>query len=75
MSDIGAMKSADVLRRLRRLATARGWLIEIAQGGAHTKVKLNGRATVVPRHPGDLKPGTFRAILKQLGLTESDLEV
>jgi hypothetical protein len=29
----------------------------------------------IPRHPGDLKTGTFRAILKQLGLAETDLEI
>ena len=29
---------------------------------------------VLPRHPKDLKPGTFYAILKQLGLTAVDLE-
>jgi hypothetical protein len=28
-----------------------------------------------PRHPGDLKIGTFRSIVKQLGLTDADLEV
>jgi hypothetical protein len=29
----------------------------------------------VPRHASDLKIGTFHAILKRLGLTETDLEV
>jgi predicted RNA binding protein YcfA (HicA-like mRNA interferase family) len=46
----------------------------VEEGGNHTKVALNGQRTVVPRHPDDLKPGTFRAILKQLGLTPTDLE-
>ena len=68
------VKSADLLRRLRRLAAQRGWRIEIMEGGAHTKVRLNGRGTVVPRHAKDLKSGTFRAILRQLGLSECDLE-
>jgi hypothetical protein len=44
-------------------------------GWAHTKVRLNGRQTVVPRHADDLPPGTLRAILRQLGLTRTDLEV
>lgn len=69
------MKAADLLRRLRRLATRRGWEIEVTEGGGHTRVRLNGRGTTVPRHPGDLKTGTFRAILKQLGLTDTDMEV
>jgi mRNA interferase HicA len=35
----------------------------------HTKVSLNGKETVLPRHPGkELKKGTMEGILKQLGL-------
>ena len=40
------------------------------EGGAHTKVRLNDRGAVVPRHRKYLKSGRFRAILKQLGLSE-----
>jgi hypothetical protein len=35
---------------------------------------LNGRRSVIGRHPGELKPGTFHGILKQLGLEPADLE-
>lgn len=39
------------------------------EGDGHTKVYLNGKQTTLPRHPGkELKDGTRRAILKQLGL-------
>ncbi|HZF12885.1 MAG TPA: type II toxin-antitoxin system HicA family toxin [Thermoanaerobaculia bacterium] len=31
------------------------------------------RSTVVPRHAGDLPPGTLRAILKGLGISLDDL--
>jgi predicted RNA binding protein YcfA (HicA-like mRNA interferase family) len=75
MPDLSAMRPADLLRRLNRLATKRGWDIEVAEGGGHTKVRFNGRRTTVPRHAADLKTGTFRTILKQRGLTEPDLEV
>lgn len=68
------MKPAELLRRLRRLATRRGWAFEVAEGGRHTKIRLNGRATVLPRHAVDLKVGTFRAVLRDLGLTQADLE-
>ena len=68
------MKPADLLRRLRRLATKRGWDFEVVQGGRHTKVRLNGRPTVVPRHPADLKTGTLSGILRDLELTSADLE-
>lgn len=69
------MKSADLLRRLRRLSTKRGLSFEVIEGGAHTKVRFGGRQATVPRHAVDLKTGTYRAILKQLALTERDLEV
>jgi predicted RNA binding protein YcfA (HicA-like mRNA interferase family) len=69
------MKAADLLRRLKRLATKRAWEIEIVEGGSHTRVMLNGRGTTVPRHATDLPKGTYHAILKQLGLRQSDLEV
>ena len=68
------MKPADLLRRINRLASRRGWQIEVSEGGNHTKVRLNGLGTVLPRHGRDLKTGTFRGILKQIGLTPSDLE-
>jgi hypothetical protein len=45
-----------------------------AVGGNHTKVTLNGRRTVIGRHPADLKTGTLRGILGQLDLKPSDLE-
>ena len=74
MSDDPVVKPADLIRRLRRLATKRGWNVVVQEGGSHTKVTLNGRQTTVPRHPADLGTGLFHAILKQLGLTRADLE-
>ena len=39
------------------------------EGKRHTKVTLNGKQTVMPRHPGkELGEGLRKAILKQLGL-------
>lgn len=49
------------------------WLEEqgvvVVDGRKHWKVYYNGKQTTVPRHPSqELKEGTRRAILKQLGL-------
>lgn len=74
MPDILPMKPADLLRRLNRLAARRGLLFETREGGNHTVVRLGERRTVVGRHPADLKTGTLRGILKQLGITPADLE-
>jgi predicted RNA binding protein YcfA (HicA-like mRNA interferase family) len=67
------MDADDLLRRLRRLATTRGWAIEERPGGRHWKVRLNGKRTVIARHGGDIPVGTFRKISKDLDLTETDL--
>ncbi|MGB3069384.1 MAG: type II toxin-antitoxin system HicA family toxin [Ottowia sp.] len=51
----------------------RRWLesqgAEFKEGRGHTKVYLNGKQTVIGRHPAkELKEGTKKAILKQLGI-------
>ncbi|WP_280191206.1 type II toxin-antitoxin system HicA family toxin [Delftia sp. PS-11] len=57
------MKQSEFRRWLR----SQGVKFKEVEG--HTKAYLNGKQTVVPRHPAkELKDGTRRAILKQLGL-------
>ncbi len=69
------MTSTDLLRALRRLASRRGWAIAEREGkGSHLVIRLNGLSTTLPRHRGDLPAGTYRAILKQLQITQADLE-
>ena len=69
------MRAHDLLRSLRRLATRRGWEITEREGkGSHLVMRLDGRRTTIPMHRGNLPEGTYRAILKQLGITPEDLE-
>jgi predicted RNA binding protein YcfA (HicA-like mRNA interferase family) len=76
MPDWFLVKSADLLRRLSRLATKRGQEIMETQGsGSHLKVRLNSKTTVIATHRTDLPTGTFRKVLKDLGLTTEDLEL
>ena len=75
MSDIPSMRSAELLRRLKRLATKNAWEIDIREGANHTKVRLQGRRTVVPRHSSDINMRTYQGILKQLGVIERELEI
>lgn len=57
-----------MLRAFGRL----GWTVA-RQTGSHAIVTRLGRTPVtIPIHPGTLKLGTARAILKQAGLTEED---
>jgi mRNA interferase HicA len=40
-----------------------------SEGSNHTKIKLNGRQSVMPRHPSaEVREGLRRPILKQLGI-------
>lgn len=52
----------------------RRWLASLGatfvEGGKHTKVYLNGRQAVLPRHPSqELGEGLRKAIMKQLDLS------
>jgi len=70
------MGANDLLGRIKRLATRRQWTYQDAWGkGSHLKVRLNGRKTVIPVHAGDLSPGVFRKIKKDLAISDGDLEV
>lgn len=61
-------KAKEVLARLQRA----GFVIR-RQSGSHIVLRrLDGRQTYVPMHTGDVPTGTFRAILKQAGLSESE---
>lgn len=69
------MRAADLIRAVERCASRRGLDFENAPGkGSHRKIRLGKRRSVVPVHSGDLPKGTYRAILKQLDLSERDLE-
>lgn len=64
-----------LLRLLRRRATRLKLRHKETKGkGGHVKVWHGDGRTVIPMHRGDMASGTYHAILKQLGLTEADLE-
>ena len=57
------MKQSEFLRWLK----AQG--VETKDGTNHIKLYLNGKQSVMPRHPSkEIKTGTVKAIKKQLGL-------
>jgi mRNA interferase HicA len=68
------MTSAELIRKLRKLARSRGVdIIEESGKGSHLKVKLGDKRTIVPLHGSDLKKGTLNGILKDLEIKEEDL--
>ena len=58
-------------RELLRVLGRAGWNKGRQSGGGHIILKrADGTGRVaVPNHPGDLREGTVRSILKQAGLT------
>lgn len=61
-------KAREVLAKLQRA----DFIIK-RQAGSHVVLRhADGRQTYVAMHSGDVPTGTFRAILKQTGLTEEE---
>lgn len=57
------MKQSEFVRWLRRQGAT------FKDGTKHLKVTLNGRQTVIPRHPSaEISKGLLEAIKKQLNL-------
>jgi len=59
------LKRADLLRRINKIAKARGVEVVDTEGGSHTKVQLGDLQTVVPRH-NEINEHTARGILRHL---------
>ncbi|MFC5605932.1 type II toxin-antitoxin system HicA family toxin [Variovorax soli] len=56
-----------------KISEFKRWLesqgVEVTNGTNHWKLRYQGKFSTLPRHPSqELKEGTRRAILKQLGL-------
>ena len=61
-------KAREILARLQRA----GFVVK-RQSGSHIVLRhADGRQTYVAMHLGDIPTGTFRAILKQSGLSEEE---
>jgi len=59
-------KAREALAKLQRA----GFVIK-RQSGSHVVLRhADGRQTYVAMHPGDIPTGTFRAMLRQAGLSE-----
>lgn len=63
-------KAREVLARLQRA----GFVVRRSSGSHVVLRHADGRQTYVAMHPGDIPSGTFRALLKQAGLTEEQFK-
>ena len=77
LSDIWSMKGRELLRRLKRYGREAGidvhYVVERGKG-SHGTLYCGDRFAVIPDLKQELKAGTLRAILAQLGLTPDDLK-
>jgi predicted RNA binding protein YcfA (HicA-like mRNA interferase family) len=69
-----SMKSAELLRKLKKVAKRRSVEFEIHLAkGSHHKVSLGGRSTIIAVHGTEIPSGTFRKILKDLDVGEEEV--
>ena len=67
------MNGSEFVRRARRYASKTGLAVRFDTHhgkGSHGMLYLGDRRTVVQR--GELKPGTYRAMLRQLDIPKED---
>ena len=55
-------------RQVIRILARAGWRVERHEGSHAILEHDDGGTVVVPVHPGDLRPGTLRGILRQAEL-------
>lgn len=70
------MKDSEFLKELKALAEFKGWSYEWRPNegkGSHGALYVNGHKTIVRNLKDELKTETFHAMLKELGVKESDL--
>ena len=71
--DDEVMTGKEFIRRARRYARKHGLSVDFdpRRGkGSHARLQIGQRFTMVPY--GELKPGTFRSLLRQLGIHQED---
>ena len=70
------MKGSEFLKKLKALGRKQGVIVKIEQRrgkGSHSTLFYGERFTIIRNLKDELKTGTFNAMLKQLGIKESDL--
>ena len=77
MSDnLGIMKGSEFIRRVRKLAKGRGIQARVDKKrgkGSHVTLYFGEQFTIVRNPKDELKTGTLKAMLNQLGLKEDDI--
>jgi mRNA interferase HicA len=72
------MKGIEFIRRVKELARRQAVVARVDRKrgkGSHMTRYFGDRKTVVRNPQDDLKTGTYKAMLKQLGIRQEDLEM
>ena len=70
------MKGGEFIKKVQKIGKARGvkvWFEEGRGKGSHGTLWYGGNFTVVKDRKKELKPGTLRAMIRQLGLNPDNL--
>jgi mRNA interferase HicA len=69
------MKGSEFLRKVKKLAKEKGVNAELIQRrgkGSHSTLIYDTRFTIIRNLKDELKTGTYKAMLKQLGIDEDE---
>jgi predicted RNA binding protein YcfA (HicA-like mRNA interferase family) len=72
------MTGSEFERKIRKLGRKRGVSVSFDQShgkGSHGRLYYGNRFTTLKDRKKEIGPGLLRAMLDQLGLTRSDLEI
>ncbi|NEO18945.1 MAG: type II toxin-antitoxin system HicA family toxin [Moorea sp. SIO1F2] len=70
------MKGSEFIRRVKKLARERGLEARVDKKrgkGSHVTLYFGDRFTIVRNPKDELKTGTLKAMLRQLGLQEDEI--
>jgi len=76
VSDTSCMKGSEFVRKLKALGRETGTIVKIEQRrgkGSHSTLFYGKEFTIIRNLKDELKTGTYKAMLKQLGIKEEDL--
>ena len=59
------MNRADLMKRLALIAKEQGAELVVTEGANHTKVRIDQKMTMVPRHR-EVSEGTARGIIRKM---------
>ena len=75
MSDNLIMKGSEFIKKIKKLAQKKGIevRVDLKRGkGSHVTLYFGDRLTILRNPKDELKTGTLKAMLKQLGITQDE---